>query len=190
MIISGQTLIHKKTKRFVRFNYYCHDGYDCFNDEHGRKFFDHWKNYTHIEDWFGRPVFGKPKKGEFVDKSLKKYLVPEKEREKIRKKELEKWAQRILDRMDGKGLSKFDKKGKLVFCPFADGSHCDMAEKYFLKKMKAKPLYKTAVVLYGNNKESLEKYFYYKGKKWCYMGNHLVVLIDDCCFSSLKEAKK
>jgi len=189
MIISGQTLVHKKTKKLVRFNYYCHDRHNCFTDEYGRKFFDHMDNYTHIEDWFGRPVDGKPKEGEYVDKSLKKYLVPEKEREKIRKKELEKWVQRVMDKMDGKGLSEFDKKGKLIFCPFADGSHCDMAEKYFLKKLKAKPLYKTAVALY-DNKESREKYFYYKGKKWLYTGDHLVVLIDDCCFSSLKKAKK
>lgn len=144
MYSQGQTLRHKETNRLVRmvpqpecasvWHWPDKNGYTQFYNKCGAIFVDKLSNYTHIEDELGRAVSGKVKEGEFVDTSLKRYLVSEEELAVMREKRLEEWANEVETKL---------KESNFVRHPFADGSHSSLSEKYFLEKYNAKPLHKS-----------------------------------------------
>ena len=154
MLSNGQTLKHKKTNKLVRLGDVGKE--TIFIAEDGTKFVDSISNYTYVEDELGRPCGGCPAEGQFVDESLKKYLVSKEELLAMREKKLKEWESYILARMSGK-LIKYhvkeykggkwhshssDVAGKLVTCPFADGARSQLLEDFFLKRRKAVPLYR------------------------------------------------
>ncbi len=140
MLLPGQTLRHKETNKLVRLVpkndgtvwYQPTEGGALFYREDGTTFVGSPKDYTHIEDEFGRSLCGRIKEGNFVDTNLKKYLVSKEELTKMREKRLEEWVNEILTELRTNGY---------ILCPFADGSFCIQVEKYFLKKYNAKPMY-------------------------------------------------
>lgn len=142
MLAQGQTLRHKETNELVRivptndFSVWYWPGKNntLFCREDGTTFAGKLKDYTHIEDEFGRAVCGRVKEGEFVDTGLKRYLVSEEKLAELREKSLAEWEERILKKLE---------ESDYVRNPFADGSHCSVAEKYFLEKHNAKPLHKS-----------------------------------------------
>jgi hypothetical protein len=167
MLMNGQTLRHRKTGKLARLDpspnttFAWNIGKEtAFIAEDGTKFIDDSKDYTHIEDELGRPYANAPEQGQFVDESAKKYLVSEKELLKMRQKRLEQWEAEVLHRMehggepdevrvdpDGTrhikhGKHSCDVAGKMVLCPFSDGSRSLLFEKFFLKHRKAVPLFK------------------------------------------------
>lgn len=142
MYIQGQTLRHKKTNILARLvpqtgdlNWYCPgNNYTLFYKEDGTTFTDKLKNFTYINDEFGRPLCGQVENGQYVDIKLKRYLVSKEELLKLREKSLARWEEKILVEIKTKGS---------VQCPFSDGSKCTEIETYFLKKHNGKPLHKS-----------------------------------------------
>jgi hypothetical protein len=140
MYSHGQTLRHKETNCLVRLVpqnddsawYWPGEGATLFYGEDGTTFVGKLKDYTHINDEFGRAAIGRVKEGEFVDTSLKKYLVSEEKLADLREKSLSEWAAKVLNKLITIGIAHN---------PFADGSFCTMAKEYFLKKHNAKQLH-------------------------------------------------
>lgn len=142
MYYSSQTLRHKGTNALVRlagekegpaFHWNIEDGKSAFIAEDGTHFRDILDNYTHIEDELGRPVAGFDiKQGEFVDSSLRKYLVSPEEKAQMREAKLLAWEAELLAEM---------RAGGRVLCPFADGSKSQVFQEWFLKRRNAVPLW-------------------------------------------------
>jgi len=140
MYYAHQTLIHKKTKKLARLNPSAKTAFNweigtntSFIDENGKEFADDINFYQPILDWFGRPIAGYDiKKGEFIDKSLLQYCVSKKVREQKYKEALIEWYDWVLEELDKKDF---------INNPFADGSVCSVAYKYFKEQIKAKPLF-------------------------------------------------
>lgn len=143
MWCTGQTLRHKETNELVSlvpakeasvWHWGNSDKGTLFYREDGTMFTDDHQNYTHVEDELGRPVSHPPKEGEFVDTSLKKYLVSPEKLAKMREDKLKSWEQDVLVRLY---------RDNRVFCPFADGSRSKVFKDYFLDKYGAIPLHIT-----------------------------------------------
>jgi len=140
MWYSGQTLRNVDTNKLARlcpekdstFAWNIGKG-TAFIDENGKKFFDDSSKYTHISDEFGRAVSGQIKKGQFVDVSLKRYLVSKKKLLDMKNLKCQEWEIKILKELDNK---------KYCHCPFADGSFCNEFQEWFLKKYGAISSYK------------------------------------------------
>jgi len=185
MYSRNQTLRHKVTNRLARLDESAQDKVSlwawnigertAFVDEDGSQFTDDINNYTHIEDEFGRPYSNPPQTGEFVDESARKYLVDDRTKAKMRRESLLKWERKILDRMEGKNLHQCDRPKKSVLCPFADGSHCSLIEKFFLFRRGAKPLYRQFDSVTRKWKGHAPA-FTYKGQLWMY-DRHLSDLV-------------
>jgi len=186
MFINGQTLVHKETNKLVRLDP-GPDDWDwninkktAFISEDGTKFADNISNYTHVRDELGRPYNHLPGKGQFVDESVKKYLVDDKQLSKMRQKKLKEWEAEILDRMSGniKTFTYFDdgkpkthssdSARKTVHCPFADGSFSSIFRDFFLRRRKAVPLYKTWNGIFKKYINGPMVFKHTDGKLWIY----------------------
>ena len=161
MLSTGQTLVHKKTKKLARLNPNREASMWAWNigkktafiSENGEKFTDDISNYTHIEDELGRPYAHPPKEGQFVDESAKTYLVSKTKLAKMRQEKLKELEAGILDRMAGNiKMSSCTENGKLrtyscdspkkrVHCPFP-GIYA-IFYSYFMERRKAVPLYRS-----------------------------------------------
>jgi hypothetical protein len=143
MYYSNQTLRHKISNRLAALHPLINKGSSfnweigkktSFIDEFGVKFTDDIDNWTHIEDWFGRPVSYTREKSEskFVNTALKQYLfVSDKDREYKKQKALEEWRDRILKQLETEDY---------IQCWYSDGSKCPIFRTYFMEYVKAKPL--------------------------------------------------
>jgi len=169
MLGARQTLRNKKTNQLARL---CGQD-ECsawawnlgsntlFIDEYGNKFEDDIKNWTHVEDEFGRAALGRVKEGEFVATNLKKYLVSDEEKAKMLKESLERWEQELLKEMDE---AEYEVRN-----PFADGGKggagmCFKFKEYFLNRMGAKPFYRKR--MYSGRLYDGPVYFHYRGEMW------------------------
>ena len=158
-----QTLVHKETKKLVALhpknnNSVWNYEMDRFIDEKGRVFKDNIKNYTHIEDDFGRPLVGANReKNKYVDVTLKKYVgLTEKQKNNNRVKALNSWYKKLLWQMGQKNT---------ISSPFSNNGYSYRLEEYFFKRIKAKPIAKFIEKQITENC-SREYFFSYKGKKW------------------------
>lgn len=174
MLANGQTLRHKETNVLARLDPIPGETWaweigkkTAFITEDGTKFIGDINDYTNIKDELDRPYFRPPGEGQFIDESAKKYLVSEEELAKMRQKRLEAWEVEVLDRMKNGGPEpkvsiangiksttyhphSHDDAGKRVLSPFADGTHSQVFQDFFLERRKARPLYRD---WYSFNKE-------------------------------------
>lgn len=178
MYYLNQTLYHKKTLRVVALHPHSMDGalnwevnseqgLTRFIDEFGDVFLDDLNEYTHFEDFFGRPAsFTKEKStNPYVETTLKKYLVFGKEREEKSKIALEEWFNDIIQKLN---------KNNFVRNPFADGSRCVAIEKHFIETVGAEPLYK---ILSGSRYTQCREYKFTLNNKLYLIRNDDIIQI-------------
>lgn len=171
MYYSNQTLRHKETNQLVAL---CPTNKDTvwkwnignktlFVDKQGNKFVDDISNYIHIEDELGNPCSNDPKKGQFVDESLEKYLVSKHKLLKMKKQTLNLYLNQILEKLT---------KEKSFMVNFSS-THNYVFKKYFLRYMHATPLYISYDKIYKKYRPSREKVFIYNHKLWLYHDNYI-----------------
>jgi len=98
--------------------------YDCYK----------LSEFTHLEDEFGRPISSPPRKGEYVSEICKKYV-------KYSSSELQKMRERGLNSKIRDIFRELRECGNVRF-PFSDGGTNVVLRKYFIDKVKARPLFK------------------------------------------------
>jgi hypothetical protein len=176
MYCSGQTLVHKKTKKLARFAV---NKKECsmfqwglgentvFVGEDGKSFVDDPENYTCVRDEFGRPISGIFSKSG-PDLSLKRYVdLTKKQRLELKSQSIIEWEKRVLNKMD---------KQNSVLCPFSDGSRCWEMQKIFLRRRGARPLFKQYDSCLKRFRNSNKSIFEYGRKTWMFDGSELVVI--------------
>lgn len=166
MLTHHQTVINKETNKLCiitdyRFNEKVNRykrGYVKILDENNKKPLIKMDNITHINDWSGRPICGKCN-GK-VDLSLRKYITTKKIRKQKKKEFFNNWYKELLKKADNINnikINSWARFGGLINCWYADGSVCGEFKDYFIKKIKAKPLFKNIKLKHKKNKYDKNK---------------------------------
>ena len=180
MYHSNQTLYHKITGELAALNPSLNNSFQ-WNWEIGKKnglthminengitYWDDITNYNNFTDWFDRPISYTKEEStsKYVNNSLKIYLVSDYQRNKNKKKFLKEWKNKIINNLkNSKQVRNFD----------CDGSQCYLFRKYFLRCVKAKPLFKVYNIY--NNKPLSKCYVFTLHNKQFYVDNSNLLLI-------------